>query len=78
MAGSPKAGPRQLWLTIYLWLGIGLALLVVPISLSGSLLVWHDHLDAMVSPGRYAATSGPALPASVLMKTAAEKTGLRI
>ena len=56
MAGSPKAGSRQLWLTIHLWLGIGLALLLVPISLSGSLLVWHDHLDAMVSPGRYAAT----------------------
>jgi len=75
MAGSPKAGSRQLWLTIHLWLGIGLALLLVPISLSGSLLVWHDHLDAMVSPGRYAATVGPPLPTSVLMKTAAEKTG---
>ena len=26
---------------------LGLAVLLVPISISGALLVWHDHLDAL-------------------------------
>jgi uncharacterized iron-regulated membrane protein len=75
MPGPSKAGLRRLWLNIHLWLGIGLAVLLVPIGLSGSLLVWHDHLDAAVAPSRYAATSGPMLPASALMDAASEKAG---
>jgi uncharacterized iron-regulated membrane protein len=75
MPGPAKARLRRLWLNIHLWIGLGLAVLLVPIGLSGSLLVWHDHLDAAVSPSRYAATSGPALPASTLTAIAAEKAG---
>lgn len=66
---------RQLWLRIHLWLGIGLGLLLVPIGLSGSLLVWHDHLDAAIHPQRYAVTTGPALPATTLMTLAGERAG---
>jgi uncharacterized iron-regulated membrane protein len=75
MPGPAKARLRRLWLNIHLWIGLGLAVLLVPIGLSGSLLVWHDHLDAVVTPGRYAATSGPPLPASALMAIAADKAG---
>ena len=41
-----------------------------PISVSGAALVWHDHLDALVNPGRYAATAGQSLPPSQLIARA--------
>ena len=66
---------RRLWLNIHLWLGLGLAVLLIPISLSGALLVWHDHLDALVNPGRYAVTAGPAQPPSALLASAGASLG---
>jgi uncharacterized iron-regulated membrane protein len=48
-----------LW-TFHRWIGLGLALLLVPIAVSGALLVWHDQLDAVIHPGRYA-VSGKAV-----------------
>ncbi|HTS42402.1 MAG TPA: PepSY domain-containing protein [Xanthobacteraceae bacterium] len=41
---------RRLWLNIHLWIGLGLAVLLVPISLSGALLVWHDEIEAGYQP----------------------------
>ncbi len=75
MQMSANARMRRLWLNIHLWLGIGLCLLLVPIGLSGSLLVWHDHLDALVNPARYAVTRGEALPPSVLVASASSALG---
>jgi len=61
---------RRVFVQIHLWLGIGLAILLVPVSLSGAALVWHDQLDALVHPSRYAATAGPSLPPSELVARA--------
>jgi uncharacterized iron-regulated membrane protein len=47
---------RTLWLTVHRWLALILLVLLVPIATSGALLVWHDHLDAVIHPGRYAVT----------------------
>lgn len=58
MATSRKRALRQLWLNIHLWIGIGLAILLIPISISGGLLVFHDEFDALLNPHRYA-VSGP-------------------
>ena len=44
-----------LWF-LHRWVGILLAVLLVPIAVSGALLVWHDELDAVIHPGRYAVT----------------------
>ena len=52
---------RSLWFQIHKWLGILLAILVIPISLSGAVLVWHDWLDEQVNPQRYPAVSAPLL-----------------
>lgn len=73
MAESRTAMLRRLWLNVHLWLGIGLAVLLIPISISGGLLVWHDEIDAIISPHRYAVT-GPeiAQPASAYLARAAE------
>jgi uncharacterized iron-regulated membrane protein len=58
---------RRVLVQVHLWLGIGLAVLLVPISLSGAALVWHDQFDALIHPSRYAATAGPSLPPSQLI-----------
>ena len=55
---SKSARLRTVWWTLHRWIGIGLAILLVPIAVSGALLVWHDHLDALIHPGRYAVSGG--------------------
>lgn len=52
---------RGLWFSVHKWIGILLALLIVPISLTGSALVWHEWLDETLNPQRYAVTGAPAL-----------------
>ncbi|GAO38417.1 hypothetical protein SCH01S_15_00420 [Sphingomonas changbaiensis NBRC 104936] len=59
-----KVELRNIWFSVHKWAGLLLGLLIIPLSLSGSALVWHDWLDAQVNPQRYA-VSGPAtLPPS--------------
>jgi uncharacterized iron-regulated membrane protein len=61
---------RKWWFTVHKWLGILLALLVVPVSLSGAALVWHDWLDEQVNPQRHAASGPAALPVSAYAEAA--------
>lgn len=66
---------RKLWFQIHKWIGISLTILILPISLSGSALVWHDWLDETLHPQRYAVT-GPAAPEAVAAYAAAAKGAL--
>lgn len=63
MASNDRSRLRQLWFQIHKWIGLALALLIVPISLTGSALVWHDWLDERLNPER-AATAAPSLAPS--------------
>jgi uncharacterized iron-regulated membrane protein len=64
---------RRLWLNIHLWLGVGLAALLIPISISGGLLVWHDDIDTLINPQRYAVSGAQvALPPSGYLAKATE------
>jgi uncharacterized iron-regulated membrane protein len=56
---KPLARLRRLWLDVHLWLGAGLVVALIPLSVTGSILVWHDRLDHALYASRYA-TSGPA------------------
>ena len=47
---------RGLWFQVHKWIGLSLAILIIPISLSGAALVWHDWLDETINPQRYAVT----------------------
>lgn len=47
---------RGLWFQVHKWIGLSLAVLIIPLSLSGSALVWHDWLDGMINPQREAAS----------------------
>jgi uncharacterized iron-regulated membrane protein len=62
---------RNLWFSMHKWIGLLLAVLIIPLCVSGSALVWHDWLDAQVNPGRYA-VSGPATLPPSRYATAAE------
>ena len=44
---------RQTWFQVHKWIGLTLAVLIIPISLTGSALVWHDALDAALNPQRH-------------------------
>jgi uncharacterized iron-regulated membrane protein len=61
MADTRAAKLRRLWLNVHLWIGIGLCALLIPISVSGGLLVWHDEIDSWINPQRYAVSASPAL-----------------
>ncbi len=54
MARTTKKQLRATWLQVHKWIGLSLAMLIIPISLTGSALVWHDWLDAKLEPQRHA------------------------
>jgi len=58
MTATPAERLRRLWLDVHLWIGAGLLVALVPLSLSGAILVWHDPLDRALHPARFA-VSGP-------------------
>jgi len=62
---------RSVWFQIHKWIGITLAILVIPIALSGAALVWHDWLDEQINPQRFPAAGGAALPISTYVGNAA-------
>src|SRR5688572_12332411 len=64
MAKNGKKQARAAWLQVHKWIGLTLAILIIPISLTGSALVWHDWLDAKLEPQRHASLGPAALPPS--------------
>lgn len=64
MAASTKLRLRGAWFQIHKWIGILLAILIIPISLTGAALVWHDWVDEQANPQRYAVSGEAKLPPS--------------
>jgi uncharacterized iron-regulated membrane protein len=64
MAKNGKKRLRATWLQVHKWIGLTLAILIIPIALTGSALVWHDWLDAKLEPQRHAALGPAQLPSS--------------
>ena len=52
---------RRALFQIHKWIGILLAIAIIPISVTGALLVWHDGLDEWLHPDRVVAGAA-ALP----------------
>lgn len=57
-----KVGLRNAWFQVHKWIGLILAALIIPISLTGSALVWHDPLEKMLHPERHAISGTSTLP----------------
>jgi uncharacterized iron-regulated membrane protein len=68
-----RIGLRKLWFHIHKWIGLLLAILIVPLSLSGAVLVWHDALDKALNPQRFAVGGGGARLAPAAYVTAARR-----
>jgi hypothetical protein len=64
MAKTSKKRMRATWLQVHKWIGLTLALLIIPISLTGAALVWHDWLDEQLEPQRHQSIAPAGLPAS--------------
>jgi uncharacterized iron-regulated membrane protein len=65
---------RGIWLSIHKWIGILLAILIIPISVTGSALVWHDWLDEQINPQRYAVSTSEARLTPAQYAAAAQPT----
>jgi uncharacterized iron-regulated membrane protein len=61
---------RRLWFQVHKWIGLALALLIVPVALTGSALVWHDWLDERLNPER-STEAAASLPPSAYAAAAA-------
>lgn len=57
-----KLAWRRTWFQVHKWIGLLLAVLIIPISLTGSALVWHDALDRAINPQRFAVSGEALLP----------------
>jgi uncharacterized iron-regulated membrane protein len=65
---------------IHLWIGIALGAAIIPLCISGAVLVFGPEIDRLINPSRYAVTSGAAdQPAEgYLAAAAAASSGARV
>ncbi|HEY6816758.1 MAG TPA: PepSY-associated TM helix domain-containing protein [Croceibacterium sp.] len=75
MPKSTKKQLRALWLQVHKWIGLLLAVLIIPISVTGSALVWHDWLEAQLDPQRHDVLGPAGLPPSAYAAAAAAQLG---
>jgi uncharacterized iron-regulated membrane protein len=75
MADADRLKLRGLWFQIHKWIGLLLVLLLIPLSVTGSALVWHDWLDEAINPARHA-VSGKPVAATPAAYAAAARTAL--
>ena len=76
MARSTVLRLRATWLNVHKWIGICLAILIIPISLTGAALVWDGWLDQQLNPQRYDLSTGePRLTPSQYADAAASRAG---
>lgn len=69
---------RRFWLDVHLWIGVGLFLVLVPLGVSGSFLVWGDQIDEVIHPQRFTVSEGDtALAASAYLDAARKGFGDR-
>lgn len=61
---------RRAWFQVHKWIGLILAILIIPLCLTGSALVWDAALDHVLSPQRYATVGGAALAPERLAEAA--------
>src|SRR4051812_5723195 len=66
-----------LW-PVHRWIGIGFCLLLVPIAVSGALLVYKNNLDALLHPSRYAVTGAEmSQPLATYLANAGKAAGAK-
>ena len=56
-----KIALRRAWFQVHKWIGLLLAVLIIPLSLSGAVLVWDEAVDRIINPARYAVSGTTTL-----------------
>jgi uncharacterized iron-regulated membrane protein len=56
-----KIGLRNFWFQVHKWIGLILAILIIPLSITGAALVWDEALDHGLNPQRYAVSGEQTL-----------------
>ncbi|MEG3178348.1 PepSY-associated TM helix domain-containing protein [Sphingomonas sp. RB3P16] len=56
-----KIKMRNAWFQVHKWIGLLLAVLIIPLSVTGAALVWDDALDHALNPQRYATSGGASV-----------------
>src|SRR5690349_14284619 len=69
--GHRRMSARQLWFQVHKWIGLLLAILIIPIALTGSALVWHEWLDETLNPQRYEVQGEASLAPGAYARAAA-------
>jgi uncharacterized iron-regulated membrane protein len=54
VSASTLSRLRTLWWAIHRWIALVLCVLLVPIAISGALLVWHEEIEPLLHPARFA------------------------
>jgi uncharacterized iron-regulated membrane protein len=57
-ANMTKIGLRNAWFQVHKWIGLALAILIIPLCVTGAALVWDEALDHGLNPQRYAVSGG--------------------
>lgn len=65
-----KVQLRNVWFQTHKWIGILLAVILIPLSVTGSLLVWDEPLDRLLEPSHHIATGAVTLPAAIYVAQA--------
>jgi uncharacterized iron-regulated membrane protein len=70
--GMTKIELRNLWFKFHKWIGLLLAIAIIPLCVTGSALVWDKQFDKLMHPGRYAVSGTAGLPAQAYAVAAAK------
>lgn len=71
---SLKLNLRRAWFQVHKWIGLLLAIVIIPLSLSGSVLVWDEWVNTVLHPER-AASAAPSRTAAVYAAAARASLG---
>lgn len=72
---SVMARLRRFWLDVHLWIGAGLSIPIILLCFSGAVLTFHDELDRLVHPARYAISGEAQLAPSAYVAAARDALG---
>ena len=70
-----KIGLRKAWFQVHKWIGLILAVVIIPISITGSALVWHDQIDEWMHPARHSGYGAATLASTDYAEAARRALG---
>ena len=65
-----KIGLRNFWFQVHKWIGLILAILIIPLCITGAALVWDEALDHGLNPQRYAVSGAQTLGPQLYVQAA--------